>query len=641
MSLPKWKDRRIERENTFNVLNNKDGTITLIPVTGEIYEAGTPLNALNLNKINEQLETKASKGDVARISSGTPLFANSVIEMIDTTKNYVNTTDGFLYIYNEGSWTKTSVQYQSTGIAKGAITHNEILETYPSTGNLFKYDNADVIDGKLLIATTGEERDNTISQSYAISHYIEVTEGVRYATSSSPQEVCCFYDTNKSFVGGIQDLNLTGKEYSFVVPTGMNIKYMRVNINKNITPLKEYIVSVGGFVSNKYLINWLGINNENLLPKSIENSHFKEPILPISIEGIEFIYGNVFNFNSNKIILNSFLMANTGEKIESERYAISHPIKVKKGDIFTATYTAQQVCCFYDENNVFIEGIEDLTITTDEPRSFIVPDNDKIKYMRVNLRVELHHLNEYMIVPGEKYPNEYISYSENKYNIKWLNMPDISNVKNIKDFTGKRWLTIGDSITEKNFRATKNYHDYIKEWLGCEVINVAASGTGYIHEFQGVKGWLDRLPTFPSESEVDFITVMGALNDRHHPVGEFGSTDTTELYGALKAFYDGMIEKYPNTPIGVITSTPRDYSWGKNGEFTPHVNAVIDMAEHYSLPLLDLYRCSGLRPWNPINNKEYFSCSSSPTGDGVHPNDKGQLVMAHKIYDFITQFLYK
>lgn len=114
-----------------------------------------------------------------------------------------------------------------------------------------------------------------------------------------------------------------------------------------------------------------------------------------------------------------------------------------------------------------------------------------------------------------------------------------------------------------------------------------------------------------------------------------------ELYGALKAFYDGMIEKYPNTPIGVITSTPRDYSWGKNGEFTPHVNAVIDMAEHYSLPLLDLYRCSGLRPWNPINNKEYFSCSSSPTGDGVHPNDKGQLVMAHKIYDFITQFLYK
>lgn len=56
MTLPEWKDRRIERENTYKVLNNKDGTVTLIPVTGEIYESGTPLNALNLNKINAHLE---------------------------------------------------------------------------------------------------------------------------------------------------------------------------------------------------------------------------------------------------------------------------------------------------------------------------------------------------------------------------------------------------------------------------------------------------------------------------------------------------------------------------------------------------------------------------------------------------------
>lgn len=55
MTLPEWKDRRVERENTYKVLNNKDGTITLMPVTGEIYEPGTPLNALNLNKINSQL----------------------------------------------------------------------------------------------------------------------------------------------------------------------------------------------------------------------------------------------------------------------------------------------------------------------------------------------------------------------------------------------------------------------------------------------------------------------------------------------------------------------------------------------------------------------------------------------------------
>lgn len=44
-----FKDRRIERENTYTMLQNKDGTVTLIPVPGQIYEPGTALNAQNLN----------------------------------------------------------------------------------------------------------------------------------------------------------------------------------------------------------------------------------------------------------------------------------------------------------------------------------------------------------------------------------------------------------------------------------------------------------------------------------------------------------------------------------------------------------------------------------------------------------------
>ncbi|EGS9997831.1 hypothetical protein I9Y31_000001, partial [Clostridium perfringens] len=60
MELPNWKDRRVERENTFTLLHNNDGTITLIPVTGEIYEQGTPLNAVNLNTLNSAIENLKS-----------------------------------------------------------------------------------------------------------------------------------------------------------------------------------------------------------------------------------------------------------------------------------------------------------------------------------------------------------------------------------------------------------------------------------------------------------------------------------------------------------------------------------------------------------------------------------------------------
>ena len=100
-----------------------DGTI------GELIN-GTLLKEINdkvdtfKNEINEQLDNiennvelnYAKKDDVAKLSSGTPLFASSTAEMIDTTRNYVNTTDGYLYSYSGGQWIKTTVLYQATGV---------------------------------------------------------------------------------------------------------------------------------------------------------------------------------------------------------------------------------------------------------------------------------------------------------------------------------------------------------------------------------------------------------------------------------------------------------------------------------------------------------------------------------------------
>lgn len=58
-----WKDRVVEKPNTYRSVENPDGTITLYPITGQVIEKGTPVSAANLNKIengivelNEQLE---------------------------------------------------------------------------------------------------------------------------------------------------------------------------------------------------------------------------------------------------------------------------------------------------------------------------------------------------------------------------------------------------------------------------------------------------------------------------------------------------------------------------------------------------------------------------------------------------------
>ena len=48
-----WIDRVVEKPNTFTITENSDGSITLTPAPGQVIERGTPINAENLNNIEE------------------------------------------------------------------------------------------------------------------------------------------------------------------------------------------------------------------------------------------------------------------------------------------------------------------------------------------------------------------------------------------------------------------------------------------------------------------------------------------------------------------------------------------------------------------------------------------------------------
>ena len=50
------------------------------------------------------------------------MFASSVSEMTDNTKNYVNTTDGYVYVYNGTNFEKTSIKYLSSSSSNEQAT---------------------------------------------------------------------------------------------------------------------------------------------------------------------------------------------------------------------------------------------------------------------------------------------------------------------------------------------------------------------------------------------------------------------------------------------------------------------------------------------------------------------------------------
>lgn len=48
-----WADQDVERPRTYDVTDNPDGSITLTDSFGTITEAGTPVNANNMNHIED------------------------------------------------------------------------------------------------------------------------------------------------------------------------------------------------------------------------------------------------------------------------------------------------------------------------------------------------------------------------------------------------------------------------------------------------------------------------------------------------------------------------------------------------------------------------------------------------------------
>ena len=51
-----WVDQDVERPRTYEVTNNQDGSITLTDSFGLVQELGTPVNAVNMNHIEDGID---------------------------------------------------------------------------------------------------------------------------------------------------------------------------------------------------------------------------------------------------------------------------------------------------------------------------------------------------------------------------------------------------------------------------------------------------------------------------------------------------------------------------------------------------------------------------------------------------------
>jgi len=201
---------------------------------------------------------------------------------------------------------------------------------------------------------------------------------------------------------------------------------------------------------------------------------------------------------------------------------------------------------------------------------------------------------------------------------------------------------LGDSITEgcgtTDF-GTKPFHQLIAKKYGMAVArNYGIGGTRLARQVKpsdSARWDLDFCSRFSEmDDDASLIVVFGGTNDFGHgdaPIGQPSDRDPSTFYGACHYLMSGLIAKYPEARIVIMTPLHRATEDNKNINgvtLSFYVDIIKEVAAFYSLPVLDLWSVSGIQPRVDVIKEKYCP-------DGLHPNDAGHERMAAVVGAFL------
>ncbi len=216
------------------------------------------------------------------------------------------------------------------------------------------------------------------------------------------------------------------------------------------------------------------------------------------------------------------------------------------------------------------------------------------------------------------------------------------------DLKGKKIAFLGDSITEGHGTTSEEYTFW----------NVLAKRTGAQSYGYGIGGTRIAPQRKPSENPIfdlyfgsrvdemipdaDIVVGFGGTNDYGHGDAALGTmADRTEdtFYGSLHLLMRKLIERYPEalivfmTPLHRLGESGRDYNERgvrNTADLRAYVDAIIEVAAYYGIPVLDLFRVSGIQPEIPAIRERYMP-------DGLHPSDAGHERIADRLIGFLEK----
>ncbi len=208
------------------------------------------------------------------------------------------------------------------------------------------------------------------------------------------------------------------------------------------------------------------------------------------------------------------------------------------------------------------------------------------------------------------------------------------------DIKGKKVNFLGDSITEGVGASAQEYRytSVFERITGAEVRNYGISGTRYAKQTKPYNEYFDAndfCKRYVNMSDdADIVVVFGSTNDYGHgdaPMGEASDRTPDTFIGATHYLMRGLIEKYPTSTIVFLTPMHRENENvpNQNGYILKqYVDVIKEVAELYSIPVLDTFATLGVNPDIPVQKAAFCP-------DGLHPNNAGHKKLAERIKAFI------
>lgn len=601
------------------------------------------LNARNMNAIVESINTLG-------YAVGGPNVASTVSAMTDTSKVYVYTgsetgyTAGNWYYYNGSAWVSGGV-YQAAavetdttltmpGVAADAKAtgdavadlKNAINETNELVGEITTTEysnnrlNPDDITSGCYLGSNGElipsATWNTTGFCFVenlgtIIGSVDNASGNRTTLSLN---FLCTYDNNKNF---IEQKYTSGNSTATL---DSNVSYVRFSFGDAINPMLSGGTTLPAYVpysKEVYVITDSTLTEPGIPADALATGNkldnlgsrindLEEAFTPTLIE-IETAYtprkllysnGSVHDFSSDNWLVSDYVDISAYDEI-----------KIIATSGWTNSYYA-----FYDANNTFVSGKQASSsiVTTVED---IIQIASNIKYVRI-----------------QKFLDENTGESSDG-----IFRPGLSPLTQPKKWEGKKWVCLGDSLTEVNSRTTKHYHDYISEATGITVVNMGDSGSGYMNEQNLGTAFYQRAANVPTDADV--YTIFGSGNDLSHTLGDPTDTGTTTICGCINQTIDVLIGRIPTIQLGIVAPTPWEpYQPDLNNTnlMAKYVQALKDICYIRSIPFLDLYHESNLRPWTAEGRA---ACYSKDNGGGTHPDEAGHKIIAPRFEGFLDTLL--